>query len=195
MVDPAEADREQQGNLAGSALMHIEDAYLVAEPNFDDAEYTLEEWHALSSFADRLSAAARAFKKHCHKQIAQELGIGSKAGVRFGDHFIREGQGGTWKVKEPQALKDFIRDLDAWEVVNVASPGAVTMTRLSQFLEGLGADSSAAIDTFFEREPDGSLITVTPIDKAPKFAAKMEHGERYIPKPKKPAKPRLEASK
>lgn len=192
MTDPAEADREREGNLAGSALMHIEDAYLVAEPNFDDAEYTLEEWHALASFADRLSAAARAFKKHCHNQIAQGLGIGSKAGVRFGDHFIREGQGGTWKVKNPEGLREFIADVDGWDMVNLSAPGAVTYTRLKEFL--IAAKWSAeTIDTFMEREPDGSLITVTPIDKAPKFAAKLSHGERYIPKPKKPAKPRLEA--
>ena len=185
MVDPAEAEREQNGNLAGSALMHIEDAYLVAEPSFDDAEYTLEEWHALASFADRLSAAARAFKKHCHTQIAQELGIGSKAGVRLGDHFIREGQGGTWKVKDAIELGEWINENDAWEIINLGAPGAVTVSRLREYLVASGQTPEAA-ETFMERIPDGSLITVTPIDKAPKFAAKLEHGQKYIPKPKKP---------
>jgi hypothetical protein len=198
MTDSAEADfdREHRAVLAGHALEHVSSVYTVPEPSWDEIEasdYTIEEWHVLSHYMDSIISTARKFKKKSHLSIAEQLGVGSKAGVRLGDHFIREGEGGKWKVKEPQALKDFIRDMDAWEVVNVGALGAVTVTRLTQFLEGLGIDSSSAIDTFMEREPDGQPITILPIDKAPKFAAKLEHGEKYIPKPKKPAKPRLEA--
>lgn len=196
MVDPAEADREREGDLAGSALMHIEDAYLVAEPNFDDAEYTLEEWASLEGFAARVIEAGQKFKTHARQQMAKILG--PKVGVRFGDKFYRASAGGGWKVKNPEALRAWIERNDAWDVVNLSAVGAVTVTRLRERAVTMKMDPDALAETFMEWEPDKQPLTVTDIPYAPKFAAKLNHGEKYIPKavipkPKKPAKPRLEA--
>lgn len=191
MVDPAEADREREGDLAGSALMHIEDAYLVAEPSFDDAEYTLEEWASLESYAAAVIKAGQKFKDHARKQIAKVLG--PNVGVRFGDKFYRAKAGGGWKVKNPEGLRAWIEDNDAWDLVNLSANGAVTVTRLRERAVTLDMDPDALAETFMEWEADKQPLTVTDISYAPKFAAKLEHGEKYIPKPKKPAKPRLEA--
>jgi hypothetical protein len=191
MVDPAEADKEQQGSLAGSALMHIEDAYLVAEPNFDDAEYTLEEWASLEGFAARVIEAGQKFKAHARKQMASILG--PKVGVRFGDKFYRASAGGGWKVKNAEGLRAWIEANDAWDLVNLSAAGAVTVTRLRERAVTLEMDPDTLAETFMEWEADKQPLTVTDIPYAPKFAAKLEHGEKYIPEPKKPAKPRLEA--
>lgn len=195
MVDPAEVDREQRAVLAGHALEHVSSIYTVPEPSWDEIEasdYTIEEWHVLSHYMDSIISTARKFKKKSHLAIAEQLGVGTKAGIRLGDHFIREGEGGTWKVKDAIELGEWIDANDAWEIINLGAPGAVTVSRLREYLVASGQSAEAA-ETFMERVPDGAPITILPIDKAPKFAAKLEHGERYIPKPKKSAKPRLEA--
>lgn len=190
-------DAEQRAELAGSALAYIEDAFLVESPDFDDAEHSLEEWYTLATFAERLSTAARAFKKHCHNQIAQELGVGTRTGIRIGDDFVREGKGGKWKVKDPSGLMDWIAWHQAWDLINLKADGAVTVTRFKEWFTRPDEDGQSLsahnkkimqeaakimVKDYFTYETDNSPITITPISKASEAAKKLEHGERYVPK-------------
>lgn len=186
-------------NLGSRALEHVVTAYQIQEPDWDDLpDYDIDELEKLSSYADAVVRAARSFKAEAAERIAAKLGKGTGIGVWVGDHFVREGQGYEWKLKEPEAAAQFIKDEDWRDVVNVKAKGAITMSRLVAYaqrraaedVEGIELDEESlrsveqtAKDTFFEREPTGGPVTITPRDRVQlKGALKLEDGQYYVPR-------------
>lgn len=205
MVDPAEADREYRAEAAGSALELASHAYLAVEPDLreDIAEYPLEYALDVLSYLEALQSATRAVRKQVEEYVAEQLKPATY--YRHRDSIVKVGGSGTWKVKEEPvnsgALAAYI-GADWPQVVNLKASGAVTVTRLEALAKKLAEEMeypenpTAVRDAFFEYKKNDSAISTMPLEKAPnKTVAALSPGERYIPKPKKPAKPRLEASK
>lgn len=203
MVDPAEADREYRAEAAGSALELASHAYLAVEPDLreDIAEYPLEYALDVLSYLEALQSATRAVRKQVEEYVAAQLQPATY--YRHRDSIVKVGGSGAWKVKEEPvnsgALAGYI-GADWPQVVNLKASGAITVTRLEALAKKLAAemgypDNPAAVrDAFFEYKRNENAISVIRPEDAPKYAQALPAGERYIPKPKKPAKPRLEAS-
>ena len=209
MIDPAEADREYRAEAAGSALELASHAYLAVEPDLreDIAEYPLEYALDVLSYLEALQSATRAVRKQVEEYVAEQLKPATY--YRHRDSIVKVGGSGSWKVKEEVVnsgrLAEYIGP-DWPLIVNLKAVGAVTKTRL----EGLAVEKAQVSGdemliqqakaevarVFFEYKRNDSAISTMPLEKAPnKTVAALSPGERYIPKPKKPVKPRLEASK
>lgn len=157
----------------------VERAYWVgdeSEPEIED--FDLEQLCALRNFVDDVARAARLVKKAVEERIARELGEGGA--VRYGDQFIKAGPGKEFVVKDPEAIVKFA-GADLAKLVNVKN--SIRVTSLKSLLIERGHEKDF-IDTFGDYEDDGKPLTVQPIDKAPKYAQKLEHGQRTFPKGK-----------
>lgn len=209
MVDPAEADREQRGHAAGSALELVSHAYLALEVDVSDSieEFDLDYALDVKSYLQAVRRAASEIEKQVDAFVAAQLQPATY--YRHRDSIVKVGGSGSWKVKEEVVnsgrLAEYIGP-DWPLIVNLKAVGAVTKTRL----EGLAVEKAQVSGdemliqqakaevarVFFEYKRNDSAISTMPLEKAPnKTVAALSPGERYIPKPKKPAKPRLEASK
>lgn len=202
-VDPAEADREQRGHAAGSALELVSHAYLALEVDVSDSieEFDLDYALDVKSYLQAVRRAASEIEKQVDAFVAAQLQPATY--YRHRDSIVKVGGSGTWKVKEEPvnsgALAGYI-GVDWPQVVNLKAVGAVTVTRLEALAKKLAEEMEypenpiAVRDAFFEYKKNDSAISLVPLEKAPnKTVAALSPGERYIPKPKKPAKPRLEA--
>jgi hypothetical protein len=202
MTDPAEADKEYRAEAAGSALELASHAYLAVEPDLreDIAEYSLEYALDVLSYLEALQSATRTVRKQVEEYVAEQLKPATY--YRHRDSIVKVGGSGAWKVKEEPvnsgALAGYI-GADWPQVVNLKASGAITVTRLEALAKKLAEEMEypenpvAVRDAFFEYQKNDSAISLMPADRAPKYAQALPEGERYIPKPKKPAKPRLEA--
>jgi hypothetical protein len=203
-MTPEEEEREQRGQAASSALELASHAYLAVEPDLreDIAEYPLQYALDVLSYLEALQSATRTVRKQVEEYVAEQLKPATY--YRHRDSIVKVGGSGAWKVKEEPvnsgALAGYI-GADWPQVVNLKASGAITVTRLEGLAKKLAAEmgydeTKAAEETrraFFEYQKNDSAISLMPADKAPKYAQALPEGERYIPKPKKPAKPRLEA--
>jgi hypothetical protein len=206
MVDPAEADREYRAEAASSALELASHAYLAVEPDLreDIAEYPLEYALDVLSYLEALQSATRTVRKQVEEYVAEQLKPATY--YRHRDSVVKVGGSGSWKVKEETVnngtLAALIRE-DWPQAVNLKAQGAVTKTRITELAtarvnpelpeKARKEAVEGIIHYFFEYQKNDSAISLMPVDKAPKYAQALPEGERYIPKPKKPAKPRLEA--
>lgn len=199
MTDPAEADREYRAEAAGSALELASHAYLAVEPDLreDIAEYPLEYALDVLSYLEALQSATRTVRKQVEEYVAEQLKPATY--YRHRDSIVKIGGSGSWKVKEEKVNSGLLAGYIGAEwpqVVNLKASGAVTVTRIEALAKKFAAQydddpdleqvAQMARNEFFEYKQNDSAISLMPVDKAPKFAAKLEHGERYIPKPKKP---------
>ena len=207
MVDPAEADREQRGHAAGSALELVSHAYLALEVDVSDSieEFDLDYALDVKSYLQAVRRAASEIEKQVDAYVAEQLKPATY--YRHRDDIVKVGGSGAWKVKEEVVndgrLAEYIGS-DWPYIVNLKAAGAVTKTRL----EGLAVEKAQVsgdemlieqakaevAKVFFEYKRNENAISVVRPEDAPKYAQALPEGERYIPKPKKPAKPRLEAS-
>ena len=179
----SDTEAEQRGWAASSALELAETAYLVPASNVDISgdieEYDLDYLLDVNGYLEALQSAVRTVRRQLQQVIASRLeGVSY---YRHRDQIVRPGQGGTWKVRDANAMRDWINDNDAWEIVNVAAPGAITITRLKQYLAAVGMTPEAA-ETFMHREPSGGPITILRPEDAPKKAQALKHGESLAAK-------------
>ena len=200
MVDPAEADREQRGHAAGSALELVSHAYLALEVDVSDSieEFDLDYALDVKSYLQAVRRAASEIEKQVDAFVAAQLQPATY--YRHRDSIVKVGGSGAWKVKEEVVnsgrLAEYIGP-DWPLIVNLKAVGAVTKTRL----EGLAVEKAQVSGdemliqqakaevarVFFEYKRNDSAISLMPLEKAPnKTVAALSPGERYIPKPKKP---------
>lgn len=207
MVDPAEADREYRAEAAGSALELASHAYLAVEPDLreDIAEYPLEYALDVLSYLEALQSATRTVRKQVEEYVAEQLKPATY--YRHRNDIVKVGGSGAWKVKEEVVnsgqLAAFIGD-DWVHIVNLKASGAVTKTNIEHLAQvnapknatdaKLKEAADAARNQFFEYKRNENAISVMRPEDAPKYAQALPEGESFIPKPKKPAKPRLEAA-
>jgi hypothetical protein len=212
MTDPAEAEREQRGMAAGSALELTSHAYLALDfdASPDIKEYDLGYALDVKSYLQAIRRAASEIEKQVDAFVAAQLQPATY--YRHRDNIVKVGGSGAWKVKEEpvnNGLLAFYIGKDWPTAVNLKAAGAITKSRIEALEKQriLKANEDAdevtvnvmvqeMVHNFFEYKRNDSAISLMPLEKAPnKTVAALSPGERYIPKPKKPAKPRLEASK
>jgi hypothetical protein len=205
-MTPEEEEREQRGQAASSALELASHAYLAVEPDLreDIAEYPLQYALDVLSYLEALQSATRTVRKQVEEYVAEQLKPATY--YRHRDSVVKIGGSGSWKVKEEKVNSGLLAGYIGAEwpqVVNLKASGAVTVTRIEALAKKFAAQydddpdleqvAQMARNEFFEYKQNDSAISLVPVDKAPKYAQALVEGERYMPEPKKPAKPRLEA--
>ena len=177
-------------NERSTALQIVEDIYLSQAQ--DEAAYNVDGYLisdeaptpdldalcAFRNYVDDVGRAARLAKKIIEERISEELGEGGS--YRYGDQFIRASGSPKYKVTAPDELVAFAGD-DFPKLVNVVN--SVKIGALKSLLKERGHDEDF-IDTFGEYVEDDKPLSVMPIDKAPKWAQKLEPGARSFPKGK-----------
>lgn len=208
MVDPAEADREQRGHAAGSALELVSHAYMALEVDVSDSieEFDVDYALDVKGYLQAVRRAASEIEKQVDAYVAEQLQPATY--YRHRDSIVKVGGSGSWKVKEETVNNGTLAALiaDDWpQAVNLKAQGAVTKTRITELAtarvnpelpdKARKEAVDGVIHYFFEYKRNDSAISTMPLEKAPnKTVAALSPGERYIPKPKKPAKPRLEVA-
>jgi hypothetical protein len=184
MSDPAEEEADYRAYAKGSAIELATTAYCAVSPDLsgDIADFDLTYALDVRGYLEALQSAVREARKQLDSFIAAKL-----EGVQYyrhRDQIIRPGQGGTWKVKNPDYLRSWVETHDAWDVVNLAASGAVTVTRLKERAVLIGANPETVAETFMERVPSGGPITVLRPQDAPKKAQALPDGGKIERKPR-----------
>jgi hypothetical protein len=208
MTDLAEADKEQRGHAAGSALELVSHAYLALEFDASDSieEFDLDYALDVKNYLQAVRRAASEIEKQVDAYVAAQLKPATY--YRHRDSVVKVGGSGAWKVKEETVndgrLAKFIGS-DWPLIVNLKASGAVTKSRIEALAQeriggefvGVGRSDETAEylkqraaeamrHEFFEYKRNENAISVMRPEDAPKYAQALSEGERYIPKPKKP---------
>lgn len=205
-------DSEERAHAAGCALELTSNAYLVVEPDLreDIEEYSLSFALDVKGYLQAVRRAASEIEKQVDTYVAAQLQPAIYYCHR--DSIVKVGGSGAWKVKEEPVnsgeLAMYVGD-DWITSVNLKAQGALTVTRLEELEvkrlrqlmkpdaepseESIKMAKNVIRQHFFEYKRNENAISVMRPEDAPKYAQALPAGERYIPKPKKPTKPRLEA--
>jgi len=136
----------------------------------------------LLGWADHYVAAATAVRQLIRDAVAAELGEGGS--VRDGDRLIRYNRPNDWKLLD---------SFDAWakenltvaDVLAILPRSSPRVTALREVAARYGMDEGNIEGTLLvNRGGDKeATVTATPIDRSPKYAAKMSDGEVRRGKP------------
>lgn len=167
---------EEEVALVATTYRSI-DPIETAQGELDESGLPLEGLCDLRERLDQIAAAARTVRSVVDDRIAQELGENGE--VRFGNKLYRARAQQKWKLKYVDQFCAWAGD-ELHNLVNV--PNAVRITSIRQLAKKKQEDESVVLDTFGIWESDGAKLSVLPIDKAPAYAQRMDHGSRNFKK-------------
>lgn len=124
--------------------------------------------------AETLVAAARQVLEAVKAQLAGTLEANES--VRFGDTIYKTSPDRKDRVIDPAGLIEFLGD-DWHHVVPVTSSTRLKVGGFRAVAERRGLDFETVRDTFIDTEWGDPKLAAVPVDKAPKYAAKLRHGE------------------
>ena len=153
----------------------VKDAYWDEEASFDEAfeESPLEDiWEERKTLTGMIAAIKRV-RDALDAEIAER--IGQAKTVRLDDYHVRMSTTRRLKVIDPIGFKNWVgKDWDA--VINPLS-ATLRVKALRALAEARQEDPDMATDAFCKWVDGPMRLTTVPIDKAPKYAQEMEHGE------------------
>lgn len=135
-----------------------------------DPEATLDELWDLRCAIGTITSSARKLLAAVDSDIAKLL-TGKVA--RFGDSFVKVAPKRTLEVYNPDGLFDWLGD----DARHAFKPEAIRITSLRAIATKRGADPRAIVNSFIDYREDDPVVTVLPLDKAPRYASDMAHGE------------------
>ena len=127
-------------------------------------------WEHRKTFTGIIDAA-KAIKGVFDKELAVILGPGGRA--RLDDYLVSYKQDRKLEVTDPEGLADWLGD-DLREAVNL---NQVRRTSLRNIAERRGVDPNFALEVFCDEQLTDAKLATVPLDKAPKYAQAMEHGQ------------------
>ncbi len=148
--------------------IHVEGEPLLPDDlgydEIDDMDEAIDVWRR----AQRYAHAAKLVADTAGVRLAELLGEGGAA--RIGDSIVRFRVKKTERCINPDGFAAFLTGEvkgDRVDIANVLNPNDAKRTWMSE----------ATRDTFFEwHHDDHPSLTVTPIDKAPKYLQALEDG-------------------
>ena len=136
----------------------------------DDVDEALDVWR----HAKMQEAAAKQITRVAGQRLAELLGVGGAAG--YGDSVIRYKLGWDERCTDPDGFVDYVTMLvkaDDVDLGDVFNPNNAKKSWM-----GLSVR-----DTFFEKiDNDAPSLTVTPLDRAPKWLQHLNEGEIIVGK-------------
>lgn len=161
----------------------------------DSKQLDLEQLWADRVALSGLIQAARAYQAAVDHELAQRIGEGGS--LRMDDSLIRYKPSGAWKVLDPDSFFDYlaedIRECFRADDFRVSSVRACIQRRLENEMAGADPEdikkrTKVVLDSLIDYDEGDPRVEVMPATspKAPKYAAKMQHGE-HRPGRKKPA--------
>lgn len=153
----------------------IKDAYWDEEADHSDEFFDdgIEELWEERKTLTGIIAAAKRVRDEIDKLIANKLGPATS--VRLDDFQVKLAPSRRLRVIDPEGFKNWVgKDWD--EVINVTS-ATLRVKALRAIAEKRDEDPDMALDAFCKWIEGEPRVTTIPIDKAPKYAQDMEHGE------------------
>lgn len=148
-------------------------AHLAGDPTptlpADDSEL----WDLIGR-VEAVARAARALADEMRDTLAARL---DGAALRFGDTILVASPTRTDRLVDPDALIDWLGE-DWATVIPVTASTRVRRRALEAVAGKRGVDPEAVWDTFVETEWSEPKLQAMPVDRAPKWAQALSHGER-----------------
>ena len=141
----------------------------IPDPPTDD-----EELWVLIGRVEAVARAARELADDLRAGLARRL---DGAALRFGDTVLVASPTRTDRLVDPDALIDWL-GADWATVIPVTASTRVRRRALESVAEKRGVDPGAVWDTFVETEWGEPRLQAIPVDRAPKWAQALAHGER-----------------
>lgn len=135
-----------------------------------DPDATLEELWELRCAIGTITSAARKLLKAVDADITEVLDGNV---VRFDDSFVKVAPKRTLEVYNAEGLFDWLGD----DARHCFPANGIRITSLRAVAEKRGADPRAIVNSFIDYREDAACVQVVPIDKAPRYAQAMSHGE------------------
>jgi len=134
----------------------------------------LEQLWFMLGDAEHIRTAANDLVNAIRTELASRLR--ENEAVRFGDTVYRMSVDRKERVIDPRALADWLRD-DWHHVVPLSHSTPLKKTGLRAICERRGVEYETVRDSFIDVEWGGPKLSAIPIDRAPKYARGLEHGE------------------
>lgn len=142
-------------------------------------DLTAEQAYYLMSWADRYISAGKALRDQLRIVLAHDLGDGGA--VRYGEDLVRYSRPNDW-VLTPGFDYWAEENLTARDVLAILPRSGFRIGALRAVAERIGVDPKKIEGSLLvnRRDTNDPKVTVMSVhlDKAPKYAKAMEHGER-----------------
>lgn len=148
-------------------------AHMAGDPTPDPPSDDEELW-VLIGRVEAVARAARELADEMKNALAARL---DGAALRFGYTILVASPQRTDRLVDPDALIDWLGD-DWATVIPVTASTRVRRRALEAVAEKRGVDPETVWDTFVETEWSEPRLQAMPVDRAPKWAQALSHGER-----------------
>jgi hypothetical protein len=187
VIDPSDlCPKTPAGHApAGDPPIGVVDLLQVGSCNADDLPEDLEGLQRLRGEWERLSTLMREIKRLIDSEIRRHLGPGGA--MAWGDRRFVSRSRHEWKWTDPDGILEWL-GADAFRAV----PGsAVRKTAVEQIARlrarARSADEETAVELVlarYGRYEDKGGLDVKPVEMAPKWTQRLEHGQAVIRAPR-----------
>ena len=152
-------------------VMEDLDAYIAEEIETEHKSKLVALWDARKTLTG-IAEAAKILRTELERQMQEALGpVGV---VRLDDYLVRVTRDRSVRCVDPEGLRDFLGD----KVMDAFNPNQVRKTILKTIATEKDLDPNYPLEVFFEeKEGRTEKLSTIPLDRAPKFAESMSHGE------------------
>lgn len=170
------SDSFPSGYSLATALGDIGNAIYQEQPEFD--AFDLAQLWEIRRWFDTIISAAKGLRELVDGEIADKLAGGS---ARFDDSFIRVVPVRTARVYNAEGLFNWLGP----DVRAAFNPQQVRLTAIRAIAEKRGQTPEAVVNSFIDFEEGETRLQVLPLNKAPKYAASLNHGDVVPPRKQK----------